>query len=340
MRATEPYRIYGAEEVNCINSHIKKMMAEIAIAPIIVDASKTPSVMKKICGKKSYTQFTKEHICVDVGYNVQENTYIISNAPRLSDGSYGVQKNTISQQYSTEFVCSCDDDDQVRKNFLKAYAEAQKYLYAIGKSKEPAIDFEFGHKTTWIAVKDVSINYILDNKRYANIEQTSWDKGLDVVENDNKKVFIAGPCDSWIIIVGRSLPDPTKPQRIINLLKELSCSLKEICYFAAHSTVGCYGFARMFEGKIDRMYGYSGEIGHVCANMGQKSQAEQELCLNLAENDEILSEGKYDDVCEEDILKIASIWCIKPEKLIGAREKNCYIADFLAMEEEQKNEVF
>lgn len=202
-RATEPYRIYGAEEVNCINSHIKKMMAEIAIAPIIVDASKTPSVMKKICGKKSYTQFTKEHICVDVGYNVQENTYIISNAPRLSDGSYGVQKNTISQQYSTEFVCSCDDDDQVRKNFLKAYAEAQKYLYAIGKSKEPAIDFEFGHKTTWIAVKDVSINYILDNKRYANIEQTSWDKGLDVVENDNKKVFIAGPCDSWIIIVGR-----------------------------------------------------------------------------------------------------------------------------------------
>ena len=70
--------------------------------------------------------------------------------------------------------------------------------------------------------------------------------------------------------------------------------------------------------------------------MGQKSRAEQELGLNLAENDEDLSEGKYDDICEEDVLKIASIWGIKPEKIIGAREKNCYIADFLAMEEEMK----
>lgn len=335
-RTTEPYRIYEAEEVNCIDSYIKEMMDEIAIDPIIVDGSNAPSVMKKICGKKSFTKFSKEHICIDVRYDVQEKTYIISNSPRLSDGSYGVRKNTISQQYSSEFICNCDDDEQVRKNFLKAYIEAQNYLYAIGESKEPAIDFEFCHKTTWIAVKNISIDYILENRRFVNIEQLSWSKGLDIVENDNKKAFITGPCDSWIIIVGKNLPAPTKPQSVINLLKELSCDLKEICYFSAHETVGLYGFARMFEGKIDRMYGFSGEIGHICVNMGQKSWAEQELCLNLAENDEVLSEGKYDDICEEDILKIASIWGIKPEKIIGAREKSCYIADFLAMEEEQE----
>lgn len=329
--ATEPYRTYEAGELNSVNIHIINMMSEIALDPIVEDVSKASNAMKKICGRKSFTKFSKEHICIDVRYDVQEKTYIISNSPRLSDGSYGVQKNTISQQYSSDFVCSCDDDDQVRENFLKAYAEAKKYLYAVGLSKEPAIDFGFGHKTIWIAAKDVPVNYILDNKRFTNIEQISWGKGLDVVENDNKKVFIAGPSDSWIIIVGRSLPDPSKPQRVIHLLKELSCDLKEICYFAAHRTVGCYGFARMFEGKIDRMYGYSGESGHICANIGQKSRAEQELGLNLAQKDEDLLEGKYDDICEEDILKIASLWGIKPEKLIGAREQDCHIADFVCV---------
>lgn len=48
--------------------------------------------MKKICGKKRFTQFSKEHICIDVGYDVQEKTYIISNSPRLSDGLNGVRK--------------------------------------------------------------------------------------------------------------------------------------------------------------------------------------------------------------------------------------------------------
>ena len=331
---TEPYRIHEAEERNSVHIHIRNMMSEIAIDPVIEDVSKAPDVMKIICGKRSFTQFSKEHICIDIHYDVQENTYIISNCPRLSDGSYGVRKNTISQQYSSKFVCSCDDDDQIRENFLKARAEAQNYLYAIGVSKEPAIDYEFGRKVTWIAIKDASMDLVIQNKRIANLERLTWEKGLEAVENDNNKVLIAGPCGDWVVIVGKKLPDPTRPQMVIRLLKELSGDSKEVCYFSAHRTVGVYGFAHMVEGEVDRMYGYSGEIGHVCANVGPKSRAEQELCLNLAENDEDLSEGKYDDICEEDILKIASMWCITPGDLLEAREKDCYVADFLPMEEE------
>ncbi len=138
-RASEPYIVYEAEEVNNVELHIKNIMKEIALHPIADEDSLKTSVMKKICGKKSYNQFTKEHINIDVLYNVQENVYTISNVPRLADGSYGVRKNTLSQQYATEFKCNGNDDEQIRKNFLKAYAEAQSYLYEIGELKEQDI---------------------------------------------------------------------------------------------------------------------------------------------------------------------------------------------------------
>ena len=326
--ASEPYTMLESEEWDKVGICIKNMMKKIMENPIVDSTAETADVMKKICGKKSFKQFSKNNICIAVRFNVQENTYIISNMPRLSDGSYGVRKNTISQQYSSKYECGCDGG-QIKKNFLKAYAEANRYLYAIGELKEPDIDFEFGHKATWIAVKDISLDFVLDSGRIANVEYTSWKKGLDTVENAGNKIFISGPYEGWLVIAGKVLPDLTRPQEVINLLKELSCSRNEICYFCSYETVGLYGFARMLGGEVDRMYGYLGESGHICVNMGKRSQAEQELLLNFADKDEGLFADGYDDISEEDILKIASKWCVNPESLVGTKEKACFIADFL-----------
>lgn len=326
--ASEPYRSYGAEEIKNIDAHIKNMMDEIAQNPIAENSLQTSNVMKKICGKKSYKQFTREHINIDVSYDVQENRYRISNEPRLSDGSYGVRRNSISERYSSKYECSGDENDQIREIFLKAYAEAQNYLYEIGELNEPAVDFVFGHKTKWIAVRDVSSEFIIGNDKFANAEKTSWMTGLYTAENDNKKVFIFDLYNGWTIVVGKILVDITEPQAVIDLLRELSGGIKEICYFSAHDAVGVYGFARMLEGNIDRMYGYSGETGHVCINMGERSQAEQELSLNFANNNELLSTEEYDDISEEAVLKIASKWGIELENLVETKTKNFYIADF------------
>ncbi len=325
--ASEPYIVLKSEEWDKVGVCVKDIMRKIMENPITDRTTETADVMKKICGKKSFKQFSKNNICIVVRFNVQENTYMISNMPRLSDGSYGVRKNTISQQYSTKYECGCDDE-QIKKNFLKAYAEAHQYLYAMGELKEPDIDFDFGQKTTWIAVKDVPLDSVLDSNRVANVEYTSWKNGLDTVENAGNKIFISGPYNEWIVIVGKILPDLTNPQEVISLLKELNCGIKEICYFCFHETVGLYGFARMFGEKIDRMYGYLGEAGHICANIGEKSQAEQELSLNFADKDEVLFADGYDDISEEDILKIASKWCVNPESLVGTKEKPCFIADY------------
>lgn len=334
-RASEPYRLYEAEEIKNVDMHIKNIMDEIAINPLAEISPETPSVMKKICGKKSYKQFTKEHINIDVIYDVQEDRYIISNVPRLTDGSYGVQKNSISQQYSSKFECSGDNNIQMKINFFKACAEAQNYLYAMGELKEPNIDYNFGHKKTWIAVKDVSLNFIVDNYKIVNVEKTSWEKGLYTMENDSKKVFISGPYSGWVIIASKEFPEITNSQEVVKLLKELSGGIKEICYFSSHETVGLYGFARMFGGEVDRMYGYLGETGHVCVNMGEKSIAEQELSLSFADDDEALTSETYNDISEEDIFNIAKKWCIESMNLYETKEKSSYVGDFLGSENSQ-----
>ena len=55
----------------------------------------------------------------------------VYNLPRLSNGAYGVEKDTISEEYSIKYV-SETEKDLVQENFLKAYLDAQRYLEAIG----------------------------------------------------------------------------------------------------------------------------------------------------------------------------------------------------------------
>ena len=57
----------------------------------------------------------------------------VSNNPRLSDGSYGVEKGTLSEKYSIEYT-SEDSIASIQANFLKAYKDAEAYLKEIGGS--------------------------------------------------------------------------------------------------------------------------------------------------------------------------------------------------------------
>lgn len=41
---------------------------------------------------KGFKQFSKKHICIEIKYQINDGKFIISNVPRLSDGSYGTEK--------------------------------------------------------------------------------------------------------------------------------------------------------------------------------------------------------------------------------------------------------
>ena len=128
--ASEPYMNVGNAEWENISGYIVDIINEIAKQPLADDTKS--NVMKAVCKGKSFKQFTKKYVCINVKYKISEKRYIISNWPRLRDGSYGSNKGTLSEKYSIEYS-SPEDTALIQENFLKAYADALEYLKETGE---------------------------------------------------------------------------------------------------------------------------------------------------------------------------------------------------------------
>lgn len=129
--AVEPYRKISDNEWMDLPKNITELMMEISKQPEI-EVTET-SVMKEICGNRGFKQFSKKHICIEIKYILDEEKYVISNQPRLSNGAYGTEKNSVSEKFSVGYI-SIDNIDLIRDNFLKAYNDAKQYLQEIGSA--------------------------------------------------------------------------------------------------------------------------------------------------------------------------------------------------------------
>lgn len=127
--ATEPYKKIGNAGWSNISVFVLDLLKELIKHPTTEDTE--TNVMKKICGNKSFKQFSKKHICIEMKYSIRNKKFIISNQPRLMDGSYGVEKDTISEVYSVEYTCT-ESETLIQENFLKAFKDAEHYLMEIG----------------------------------------------------------------------------------------------------------------------------------------------------------------------------------------------------------------
>lgn len=127
--AVEPYKRIDNTEWKKVSIHIVELLEELQKQPIITEDTES-KVMEQICGKQSYKQFSKKHICITVKYIIGEKKFKIYNVPRLSNGAYGTL-DEISKMYSTEHICA-DDTALIQENFIKAYEEAERYLEKIG----------------------------------------------------------------------------------------------------------------------------------------------------------------------------------------------------------------
>ncbi len=127
--ATDPIMQVGSEEWDNISQYILDLLYEISKDPLEGEYEST--AFEKIYGSRGFKQFSKRYICIAVMQNLSDHKITIYNCPRLSDGSYGTEKGTISEKYSIEYVSEAEKD-LVQENFLKAYLDAQRYLEAIG----------------------------------------------------------------------------------------------------------------------------------------------------------------------------------------------------------------
>lgn len=192
------------------------------------------------------------------------------------------------------------------------------------------IDYIFGYRNTWFVAKNVDVCSVLQVfPNLSNIRNISWKEGMLEIENLRFKIFISGIYEGWTFMISRDLYDPSEVESITDLLLKIGKIAEEVCYFSSYRTVETYGFAKIVQGKIIRMYCYSGEKGCIYKNMGKKTDAEKRLALNFAANEDELFEEGFHEIDEDDILKLAGELSLNPESLIGMEEKQSLIADFL-----------
>lgn len=363
-RASEPVQYVQNTEWENVSNYIIDMIDEIAKDPYARESSgEKTNVMKKICGNKGFRQFSKNHIAISVAYHIPEQKYTLSNEPRLRDGSYGVEKETLSEKYSTQYS-SPRNTAAIQENFLKAYNEALQYLQETGNNlfgdvppkgsktspaEEPTaqhmvqkaviqsasnqkalIQETFGYKCMWFALKNTDIDTILSNcSHLTNAKPTTWETGLRTAKDSSDKAFLSGAYGGWTFLVGSGICEPTETENFMTLMSEIGKCADEVCFFATHRVVELQCFAQSIHGKLNRYYCYCGESGHIYANIGEVTEAEKELSLNLPTNDDELFEEGFSDIDETNILLIAEKMSMDPELLIGMEEQWCVIADIL-----------
>ena len=190
------------------------------------------------------------------------------------------------------------------------------------------IEKSFGYKSMWFAMKNTDIDEILLScPNLANAKMTTWENGLQAASESSDKAFLSGVYDGWSFLTGTGICEPTHVEDFMKLMSELGKCSNEICFFATHRVVELQCFAQAVQGKIVRYYCYSGESGHIYANMGERTEAEKRLSLNFPADDEALFGGDLDPIDETDILALAEQMSIDPDMLIGMEEGKCIIAD-------------
>lgn len=188
----------------------------------------------------------------------------------------------------------------------------------------------FGYKSMWFAFKNADMDMILSHcSKLGNAKPTTWETGLRTVMDSTDKAFLSGAYEGWTFLVGIGVCEPTDVEAFLTIMSELGKCAEEVCYFATHRVVELQCFAQSIQGKLVRYYCYCGESGHIYANMGERTEAEKKLSLNLpTDDDELFEEDAY-VIDEEDILMLAEQMSMAPERLIGMEERECVIADIL-----------
>jgi len=181
------------------------------------------------------------------------------------------------------------------------------------------------YKNTWFAFKNADMDKILSScPKLVNVKETTWSKGLEILQASDKKAFLSGAYNAWTFLVGGELCDPERTEEFLALFKKLGGCAEEVFCFATHRVANFNCFAQISHGELIRYYCDSDQ-GIV--SLGERTEAEKILSLNFPTNDDALDEEGVHMIDETDIVALAGVLSLAPEALLGMKEKKSYIAD-------------
>lgn len=168
----------------------------------------------------------------------------------------------------------------------------------------------------WIAAQGVSIEAVVNALQLRNLNECTWTDGL--VNTGQDRVFISPRIGNWTLVMGDALPDPANDvDRCFRFLSHLSSELGHIQFFSANRALGYHAWAKFYQGKAVRAYGWAGQT---VWNQGPMSSAEIKLgavCHDYFE-DENLSWQEQQEISANNIELIPSLaarWSIDPANI-------------------------
>lgn len=183
----------------------------------------------------------------------------------------------------------------------------------------------FGYRMGWLAVRTRDTAAVVQALGLADVVAANWNSGIGSVYDDKlgeNHVFVSPPVNGWTFVVGLSLPFPAKRgfvDKCSPLLLGLGERFVEVQFFYAYPPVDYFGWARIIDRKLVRMFAVTDE-GTV-VNRGRVSPEERALGLKAFELRGV--RGRRGDAggelilhpTEDHVMRLAQKWSLDPVKI-------------------------
>lgn len=170
----------------------------------------------------------------------------------------------------------------------------------------------FGHKQTWLAVRDGDPAAVRASLGLRDLGAVSWRAGVDLAYLTDDRVvltpLLAGPADTrWLLVTGHWLWRATDRVPVAKLSAELDT---EVHRYASHRVAEQHEWERAARGTLRRAFGYRGGSGELLRWIGEPDPSERQVGLPAEPEDDLL-------VGEADVMRLAGLWSVDPTSLDG-----------------------
>lgn len=179
---------------------------------------------------------------------------------------------------------------------------------------DPSLPQNFGEKRYWVVIKSKDLKSVFEYLNPSEISKSNWENGIKQAAKG--KIFIFGPIEEWITLIGDYLPTPNYTnglQSINTFLNNLSTKFIESQYFLSHRTTDSSIWIKSIKGEINRSYALGDNFYY---EYGVKSILEERM--KLPNGKIFLEDGEFDKFSMPElrnVLAIAEKWSFNPMKL-------------------------
>ncbi|KAF2334760.1 hypothetical protein [Flavobacterium ginsenosidimutans] len=190
----------------------------------------------------------------------------------------------------------------------KTLAKKQEVLFDESDNNleiDNAIDF--GYKMQWFAVKTDNKKRIAEILKLQKVSNCNWELGIQKAYNNS--IFITPQIGKWTLVCGNNFSYNTEKQILLELSKEFG----EAQYFATHRVSDYHSWMKAIDGKLIRLFTYSGEYENGYIMEGEPTEIEKKYIVQQSSTE---NDADYiDSINEQILMQIAENWSINPTKL-------------------------